>query len=148
MNPIQFDRKEDYERYTRDLPPTWRIVTRAVLTSCLRRLLRRCNRNPRQRLSTRNWGITFAARSAPGHFRGVATVVAKLFNIVQPDNAYLGEKDAQQLTILQQMVKDLNFAVRIVPVATVREPDGLALSSRNVRLTPAERRVAPLLSLR
>ena len=68
-----------------------------------------------------------------------------LFNIVQPDIAYFGEKDAQQLTILQQMVKDLNFAVRIVPVATVREPDGLALSSRNVRLTPQERRVAPLL---
>lgn len=81
----------------------------------------------------------------PGHFRGVATVVAKLFNIVAADRAYFGEKDAQQLAIVRRMVADLNFAVSVVAVPTVREPDGLAISSRNRLLTPAERAVAPRL---
>src|SRR4029077_2560330 len=78
----------------------------------------------------------------PGHFRGVATVVLKLFQIVQPDRAYFGEKDAQQLVIIQRMVKDLNVPLIVVPVATVREPDGLALSSRNQHLSPSEREQA------
>jgi pantoate--beta-alanine ligase len=81
----------------------------------------------------------------PGHFRGVATVVAKLLNIVQPDSAYFGEKDAQQLAIVRKMVTDLNVPVTIVPVATVREPDGLAMSSRNRRLDAGERRIAATL---
>jgi pantoate--beta-alanine ligase len=81
----------------------------------------------------------------PGHFRGVATVVMKLFQIVQPDRAYFGEKDAQQLAVIRRMVTDLNVPVDIVGVATVREPGGLAMSSRNRRLTPAEHALAPLL---
>ena len=81
----------------------------------------------------------------PGHFRGVATVVAKLFNIIRPHSAYFGRKDGQQLAVISRMVKDLDMDVEIVAVPTVREEDGLAMSSRNVYLTPGERRAAPVI---
>lgn len=88
---------------------------------------------------------TLCGRTRSGHFRGVCTVVLKLFNIVQPHFAVFGQKDAQQVAVVRRMARDLNCPVRILVVPTVRESDGLALSSRNARLTPAERAVAPAL---
>jgi pantoate--beta-alanine ligase len=92
-------------------------------------------------------GVTERLEGAarPGHFRGVATVVAKLFQVLQPDRAYFGQKDAQQVVVIRKLVADLAIPVVVVALPTVREPDGLALSSRNVYLSPEERRAAPAL---
>lgn len=146
VNPIQFDRADDFQAYPRALeadialckelgvdvvfaPAAEEMYPRALLTS----------------VEVARLTDTLCGAFRPGHFRGVATVVAKLFHIVQPDRAYFGEKDAQQLAVVERMVADLNIPVEIVRVPTVREPDGLALSSRNRRLAPEDRAAAPLL---
>jgi pantoate--beta-alanine ligase len=146
VNPIQFDRKEDLDRYPRDLD------TDAALCASLKAdaifAPTADEMYPGELLTSIDVaGVTsrLEGEFRPGHFKGVATVVAKLLNIVAADRAYFGEKDAQQLAVIQKMVADLNIPTEIVPVATVRESDGLALSSRNRLLTADDRRVAPLL---
>jgi pantoate--beta-alanine ligase len=146
VNPIQFNRSEDYARYPRPLE--------ADLAFCAARGVDIVFAPPVEEMYPRPQ-VTFVevgrvadhmeGRFRPGHFRGVATVVLKLFRIVQPDRAYFGEKDAQQLAVIRRMVQDLNLPVEIAGVATVREPDGLALSSRNQHLSAEERAIAPLL---
>jgi pantoate--beta-alanine ligase len=147
VNPIQFDRAADLETYPRTMEEDLRVCeeqgVNLVFAPAPEELY------PREQLtfveSPRLTEHLCGAHRA-GHFRGVATVVLKLFNIVQPDRAYFGEKDAQQLAVIRRMVEDLNVPVGVVPVATVREEDGLALSSRNKHLTPDQRRIAVVLS--
>ena len=99
----------------------------------------------RTRIEVKGLGDILEGRARPGHFRGVATVVGKLFHLAQPTIAYFGQKDYQQARIIQQMTQDLNWPMRIRVMPTVREPDGLAMSSRNMYLQPEERRQAAVL---
>ena len=147
VNPLQFDRKDDLEAYPRTMQQDLQICADRRVDLVFAPSA--ADLYPQEQLTFVD--SPFLSRHLcgefrPGHFRGVATVVLKLFNIVQPDRAYFGEKDAQQLAIIRRMVADLNVPTRIVAVPTVREPDGLALSSRNKLLTPAERAIAPVLS--
>jgi pantoate--beta-alanine ligase len=146
VNPIQFDRKEDYERYARTLPEDVALCSAlgadVIFAPEPNEMYPAA---PETTVDVARVSEGLCGKFRPGHFRGVATVVAKLFNIVQPDSSYFGEKDAQQLAVIRRMVADLNFPIEIVAVPTVRESDGLALSSRNVRLSLQERRAAPVL---
>lgn len=146
VNPIQFTQAEDFERYPRpleeDVVECRRAGASLVFAPSNQEMY------PRPLTTFIEPGPVaegLCGPFRPGHFRGVATVVAKLFHAVEPGRAYFGEKDAQQLAVIQTMVSDLNMAVEIVPVATVREADGLAMSSRNQRLGAAERKAAPVL---
>ncbi|MEZ5402806.1 MAG: pantoate--beta-alanine ligase [Bryobacteraceae bacterium] len=146
VNPTQFDRKEDYERYARTFEADQAVAER--LGAHLLFAPSAEEMYPRPGLTwveVDKLGDGLCGKFRPGHFRGVATVVTKLFNLFQPDKAYFGQKDAQQLAIIRRLAADLNFPIEIVAVPTVRELDGLALSSRNQRLTPEGRRLAPLL---
>jgi pantoate--beta-alanine ligase len=147
INPLQFDRKADLETYPRTMDADLQICA-----GCRTDLIfapEVADLYPAAQLTfveVPALSENLCGAGRPGHFRGVATVVLKLFNIVQPDRAYFGEKDAQQLAVIRRMVQDLNVPIQVVPVATVREPDGLALSSRNRHLTTSQRQNATVLS--
>jgi len=146
VNPTQFGPTEDLAKYPRDLEGDRIMAAEAgadlIFSPTVQEMYP-------EKYST--WveveGLTagLCGRSRPGHFRGVATVVAKLLNICRPDRAYFGEKDAQQLAVITRMVRDLDLAVEIRPCPTVREADGLAMSSRNRRLSAEARAQAPAL---
>lgn len=143
VNPIQFGANEDLSRYPRDLERDSRMLAAAGVDLLFAPTVEVMYPRPTQTfVDVPGLGGLLEGGVRPGHFQGVATVVTKLFNIVQPDTAYFGEKDYQQVLIVEQMVADLSFATKIVCVPTVREPDGLAMSSRNVYLSPEQRRAA------
>lgn len=144
VNPTQFNDQQDYAKYPRTLPRDVEFCQ--ALGAELVFAPDAAEMYPQPATSfVEVTGVSerLCGEFRPGHFRGVATVVAKLFHIVQPDRAYFGEKDAQQLAVIRRMVRDLDIPVTVVGVPTVREPDGLALSSRNQRLSPEERSLAP-----
>src|SRR5574341_501833 len=147
VNPTQFGPNEDLAAYPRDLPRDLRLLETEGVDLVW---------TPTPEIiyppGFQTWvtveEVTKPLEGAmrPGHFRGVTTVVAKLFTAVQPDKAYFGQKDAQQAAVIRQMGRDLNFPIEIVVCPTLREADGLAMSSRNVYLDPDERQAAPVLS--
>jgi pantoate--beta-alanine ligase len=146
VNPLQFDRADDLARYPRPIEADLALCERLGVDIVFAPTAPEMYPVPPDcRVHVGRTAEQLCGAFRPGHFDGVATVVLKLLNLVQPDIAYFGEKDAQQLAIVRRMVADLNVPVRIAPVPTVREPDGLALSSRNRHLTPAERALAPRL---
>lgn len=146
VNPLQFDRPDDLERYPRSLDTDVEICRREGVDLVFAPSVAEMYPQPMaMRVDVGKLADHLCGRYRPGHFAGVATVVLKLFEIVQPDIAYFGEKDAQQLAVVRRLVTDFNVPVEIVGVPTVREPDGLALSSRNLRLSADERRLAPSL---
>ena len=148
VNPTQFGADEDLASYPRDLERDLRLCDEAgvavVLTPPAEEMYPQGQPLTEVRVQKVSEGLCGAFR--PVHFAGVATVVAKLFCIFQPDRAYFGEKDYQQLVVIRQMARDLNFPVQVVGCPTVREPDGLAMSSRNEYLSEEERQQAPVLS--
>ncbi len=147
VNPLQFGPNEDFERYPRDTERDLKMAEDAgVDVVFLPQVEEMYPRRTKTTVLVSGVTSRLCGASRPGHFEGVATVVTKLFNIVKPDKAFFGLKDAQQVAVIQQMAADLNMDVEIVPCPILREADGLAMSSRNVYLQPEERRQALVLS--
>lgn len=146
VNPTQFGPDEDYESYPRpieeDLAACDELGVDAVFAPSVEEMY---PEKPLTTVSVSRLTEPLCGRRRPGHFDGVCTVVAKLFNIVEPDRTWFGAKDYQQSVVIRRMVEDLNFPVEIVVCPTAREQDGLAVSSRNAYLTADERRQAPAL---
>ena len=146
VNRLQFGREDDFDRYPRPIEADLRFCgERGVDIVFAPKAEEMYPEPPLTFVEVSRVSEKLCGEFRPGHFRGVATVVLKLFNILQPDRAYFGEKDAQQLAVVRRMVRDLNLPVEVVPMPTVREADGLALSSRNQLLSAEERKVAPIL---
>ncbi len=146
VNPAQFGPEEDFAAYPRDLDRDLAMAESVGVDIVFHPSAEEMYPEP---FSTyvQVEGVTagLCGRSRPGHFRGVATVVAKLFQIIPADRAYLGQKDAQQLAVIRQMVRDLNMDIEVIGCPIIREPDGLAMSSRNTYLGQDERRAAAVL---
>lgn len=144
VNPLQFGPSEDFDTYPRDLEADLEMAEAERVDLVFAPLA--AEMYPQGRSQTRvevgRLGEILEGEHRPGHFSGVATVCAKLFNIVGPDRVYLGRKDAQQVAVIRQMVQDLNLPVELVQFPTVRDDDGLAMSSRNRRLTAEDRKAA------
>lgn len=146
VNPLQFNPTEDLDDYPADLDHDLAVATEAGADVLFAPTVDEMYPGGAPGATVHVAGVdVMEGASRPGHFDGVATVVAKLFNLAGPCHAYFGEKDWQQLKVVSGMVADLNFPVEVVGCPTVREPDGLACSSRNVRLSPAERQAATVL---
>jgi pantoate--beta-alanine ligase len=146
VNPLQFEPGSDYERYPRPEKTDEEFCGKVGVDLLFRPSVAELYADDRSvYVEESSLSNTLEGKSRPGHFRGVCTVVAKLFNILSADAALFGEKDFQQLAIVRRMVRDLNFKTNIIPVPTVREEDGLACSSRNQYLNPEERKQAAVL---
>ncbi len=146
VNPAQFGPQEDFLQYPRNLERDSELLLREGADILFAPSVEEIYSADFQTYVTvERVAAPLEGASRPGHFRGVATIVAKLFHIVQPDRAYFGRKDAQQCAVIKQMVRDLNLPVEIVVCPIVREPDGLALSSRNAYLSAEERQAALIL---
>ncbi|WP_051271164.1 pantoate--beta-alanine ligase [Shimazuella kribbensis] len=148
VNPLQFGPNEDLERYPRDLERDFDLARQAGVHVLYHPSIKEMYPNEPLVTTTVSESISkvLCGKYRESHFDGVATVVAKLFNQIKPNRAYFGQKDAQQLAIMAQLAKDLSFQIAVVPCETVREEDGLALSSRNVYLLEEERKQAVILS--
>ncbi|HEY3535738.1 MAG TPA: pantoate--beta-alanine ligase [Pedococcus sp.] len=148
LNPLQFGAKEDLSRYPRTFDTDLELCTAAGVDLVFAPTpdVIYQDGDPGVRVSAGPLGAVLEGQARPGHFDGVLTVVAKLLHLTRADSAYYGQKDAQQLLLIRRMVRDLDFPVDVVSVPTVREDDGLALSSRNTYLTASDREVALCLS--
>jgi pantoate--beta-alanine ligase len=147
VNPTQFGNPDDLEKYPRTEESDLAMFREAGVDAVLIPAVDEMYPDGGETIvETTRLANVYHGEVRPGHYRGVATVVTKLFNIAEPDAAYFGEKDYQQLAVIRRMVTDLLVPIRIVGVPTVREKDGLAMSSRNVRLTPEDRAAAPILN--
>ncbi|TDF99380.1 pantoate--beta-alanine ligase [Paenibacillus piri] len=147
VNPLQFGPNEDFSRYPRNEERDLAVAAAAGVDIVFMPSVEEMYPQPTKTIvSVSQMTEKLCGASRPGHFDGVATVVSKLFQIVQPDAAYFGLKDAQQIAVIEQLVHDLNMPVEIVPCPIIREADGLAMSSRNVYLQPEEREQALVLS--